>query len=299
MGASVRSLALKIGKSVGKAFALLKAERDALPHNNSVTVQYCHPQKFGGVIVVDGKYVAVKGYDEKIPFLWGIDHRTHDIPVCMLAPSESYQAWLQFFTNLKNTGYHCFAVVCDDNEAIRMAAHYVYPKALLQLCHVHFLENVRRTLKVRSDDTYKAFVKEIEETIFKVPLLGRKKLKKRCFELLQKHKDDAVKIAALQYVAEHRKWLTGYVCANGWYHQECPKTTNMIESYNKHLQGRLKTIQGFESFASAEKWLSAYALYRRLKPFTDCTKKWKKLNGFCSMEKTLKKETELPDFFAP
>ena len=73
-----------------------------------------------------------------------------------------------------------------------------------------------------------------------------------------------VKIAALQYVAEHRKWLTGYLCCNGWYHQECPKTTNMIESYNKHLQRRLKTIQGFESFASADKWLSTYALCRRL-----------------------------------
>lgn len=297
MGASIRSLALKHDWSVGLTYKKLKAEVDELPHNNSMTIQYCNPNKFGGVLVVDGKYVGVKGCKQKIPFLWGIDYRTHDIPICMLAPSENYQAWVQFFTKLKNTGYHLHAVVADDNEAIRMAAHYVFPKALCQLCHVHFLENVRRQLRVRSDETYREFMKDIENNLFRIEKLGRKKLKKRCFELLQVHQDDPVKIAALQYIAEHRKWLTGYVHSDAWYHQECPKTTNIIESYNKHLQGRLKTIQGFESVKTAEQWLSAYALYRRLKPFTDCSKKFRKLNGICSLSKTLRKDKELPEFF--
>jgi len=98
--------------------------------------------------VVDGKYVAVKGCDEKIPLIYGMDYTTHDIPICLLAPSENYQALLQFFKKLRNTGYELLALICDDNESIRMAAHTVYSQCVVQLCHVHFLENIRRALKV-------------------------------------------------------------------------------------------------------------------------------------------------------
>jgi hypothetical protein len=115
---------------------------------------------------VDGKYISVKGYAEKIPLLWGIDYRTHDLPVCLLAPSESYEAWCQFFTKLKNTSYPLVTVTCDDNEAIRQASQYVYHGCLTQLCHVHFLGNIRRALNVRSDETYEDFVADLEEHVF-------------------------------------------------------------------------------------------------------------------------------------
>jgi hypothetical protein len=71
----------------------------------------------------------------------------------------------------------------------------------------------------------------------------------------------------------------------------------LIESFNKQLQGRLKTIQGFESFATAERWLSAWVLRRRLTPFTDCRGKFKKLNGRPSIENTRRGGTKIPDFF--
>ncbi len=71
-------------------------------------------------------------------------------------------------------------------------------------------------------------------------------------------------------------------------HRHIPQTTNLIESYNSHLEGRLKTIKGFESFTHADNWLNAYFLRRRLKPFTDCSGKFATLNGTCSMEQTMK-----------
>ena len=119
-----------------------------LPHNNEVTLSYCNPKRFCGFLVVDGKFVAVKGYDRKIPFIYGIDYLTHDIPICLLAPSENYSALLQYFTKLKNTGYDLQALICDDNESIRMAAKQIYPGVIVQLCHVHYLENVRRNLNI-------------------------------------------------------------------------------------------------------------------------------------------------------
>jgi len=290
-------VAAGIGKGTDAAYRRLVEELDALPHNNEITLSYCNPKRFCGFLVVDGKFVAVKGYDKKIPFIYGIDYLTHDIPICMLAPSENYQALLQFFTKLKNTGYELLALICDDNESIRMAARTVYPDVVVQLCHVHFLENIRKTLKIRSDETYRAFVKDLEEKIFNLPYLGQANLERHIRWRAPRHYDDPLKIATLEHIFEYADLLTGYVKAENLFHNGCPKTTNLIESYNKQINGRLKTIQGFQSFQSAERWLSAWILQRRLTPFTDCRKKFRHLNGICSLEKTRMKKFKLPKLF--
>ncbi|MBD3279439.1 MAG: hypothetical protein GF390_01875 [Candidatus Pacebacteria bacterium] len=76
-----------------------------------------------------------------------------------------------------------------------------------------------------------------------------------------------------------------------------PTTTNLIECFNSHLQGRLKTIKGFESFKHADLWLNAYFLRRRTKKFTDCRGKFRNLNGKTSLFKAKKPGIDLPVFF--
>jgi transposase-like protein len=76
--------------------------------------------------------------------------------------------------------------------------------------------------------------------------------------------------------------------------KNCPSTNNIIEAYNSHLTGRLKTIKGFDSYTSAKRWLNAWMIRRRTKNFTDCQKSFKHLNGKCSLEKTLKKDQKWP-----
>jgi len=296
-GASIRTIAARIGKGIDAAYRRVVSELEALPHNNDVTLSYCNPKRFCGFLVVDGKFVSVKGYDRKIPFIYGIDYLTHDIPVCLLAPSENYQAMLQYFTKLKNTGYVLQALICDDNESIRMAARAVYPNVIVQLCHVHFLENIRRALKVRSEDTYRKFLEDLEKKIFDLPYLGQANLERHIRWRAPRHYDDPLKIHTLRYIFDYSDLLTGYVKAENLFHNGCPKTTNLIESYNKQLNGRLKTIQGFQSFSSAERWLSAWILRRRLTPFTDCRKRFRHLNGTCSLEKTRMKKFKLPELF--
>jgi hypothetical protein len=73
------------------------------------------------------------------------------------------------------------------------------------------------------------------------------------------------------------------LCAH-WLNHDLPQTTNLIESFNSHIQGRLETIKGFESFEHADAWLNGYFLKRRTMPFTDCTGKFKHLNGTTSLE---------------
>jgi hypothetical protein len=65
-----------------------------------------------------------------------------------------------------------------------------------------------------------------------------------------------------------------------------PSTSNLIELFNSHLEARLKSIKGFKSFYTAELWLNAYVLNRRLSKFTSCSKKFKQLNGTCSLRHT-------------
>lgn len=76
-----------------------------------------------------------------------------------------------------------------------------------------------------------------------------------------------------------------------------PTTTNLIECFNSHLQGRLKTIKGFESFKHADLWLNGYFLRRRLKKFTSCEGKFRSLNGYNSLEKSKISDVDIPPFF--
>ena len=69
--------------------------------------------------------MKVRGYPEKIPFIYGIDYLTHDIVVSMLAPSENTVALTQFFALLKRSCYPLQIVVSDDREAIAQGHGHV------------------------------------------------------------------------------------------------------------------------------------------------------------------------------
>lgn len=61
---------------------------------------------------------------------------------------------------------------------------------------------------------------------------------------------------------------------------DIPKTTNLIEGFNSTtLEVRLSSIRGFENEENAENYINALILKRRFQKFTDCKKKFKKLNG--------------------
>lgn len=154
-GESLRTLSAQIKKSLGAVHNQIREELEMLPTNEEVTAQYCGRNRWCGVLLVEAKYVKVKGYERKIAFIYGIDYLTHDIPVCLLACSESYESYRQFFAKLSNCNYKLRGIVSDEHEAILPACHKVFgPRVLRQLCHVHFLENIRRALRVRTDETY-------------------------------------------------------------------------------------------------------------------------------------------------
>ena len=283
-GQSYRTMSEVASRSATSLWRDVRKKIEEYPHCFDITRKYC--ERFCSILLVDGKYIRVGKHDRKIPVLYGIDYLTHDIPGYRFAPSESYASWLKFFASLKLAGYTPCVVVCDDNENIRQAANKIFPNVIIQLCHRHYLANLRRILDTRNVPKYRLFVMVIKR------LLAKKRspseLKVVAGRLVDAYRGDEAILYILADLEKRSQLLFGYMKF-----PRTPTTTNLIECFNSHLEGRLKTIKGFQNSHSADQWLNAYFLKRRLTPFKDCGHPFKRLNGYCSLEKTLKNIDDL------
>jgi len=288
-GMALRKLSSKYDLSHPQIHNIVNSELDSLIDNTKLTHKYCN--RYCGIFVVDGKYVKVRGYEKKIPLIYGIDYLTHDIPLAMLAVSENYQAYARFFRLLNILNYPLRAVISDDVDCLKYAVKQIYPKAILQACWTHYLENIRRALNIRTEDKYQEFFAALCRYVFNKH--DKRNTTKGLMSRLDKTltycrpSDNLTKVIILDILKKQRELFAFQYIKN------CPNTTNLIESYNSHLQGRLKTIKGFQSFSSAQRWLNGYIVRRRTKSFTDCCQRFKHLNGKTSLEKTLKRNLKL------
>lgn len=99
-GVPFRKLASLYDISQTKIYRQVEEEMNRLPENSYLSATYC--DRWSGILNIDGKYVKIKGYPKKIPFIYSIDFLTHDMPAGLLVPSESYQAFLKAFPFVKN-----------------------------------------------------------------------------------------------------------------------------------------------------------------------------------------------------
>ena len=258
-----------------------------LPENTWLSREFCN--RWSGRLVIDGKYVAVKGYEKKIPFIYGVDFLTHDIPVGILAPSENEWAFTKFFNLLHTIRYNLQIVIADDVSAIKPALKRVYPAVPIQLCHNHYLEGVRQLLCIRTEEKYRAFFYELRGAFSsRNHYHKRQNWLRRIYFTYAKHNQILQDILVDM---ENRYDMLFAFDSN--FRKHCPNTTNIIESYNSHLQGRLKSVKGFQSFRSAQRWLNAWMLRRRTKKLTDCGEPFKHLNGKMPIEMSIKKDASV------
>lgn len=289
-GVPFRKLGNENDLSGKQTFLRIKKELGELPPNEQLTQTLCDLAKFCRILILDGKYVAVKGFERKIPFIYGIDYLTHDIPLGDLFTSEDEASFSRFFTRLKSLGYRPKVVVADDRAGLKQALNKVFPKALLQLCHTHYLENLRTLLRVRTEEKHQHFFHSLRLHVFRES--------KDKFDVIEGLKyvtvnhvgSDSLLQRITAEIYQRREDLFNYLTI-----KDCPNNTNLIELYNSHLNGRLKTVKGFQSFESARQWLNAYLIRRRTKPLTDCEPKFKHLNRHCSLALSIKKQAPWPD----
>lgn len=274
--------------SAMKAWRICETALKTLPNNNQFSYTYC--SKFSKIFVFDGKYVPVASASSDWALLWGVDYLTHDIPVIFMAPSESYHSWSRLFFYFRLLSHYPELVVLDDNLNAKMAARYHFPKVKIQTCFNHFKENIRRTLHVRSDSTYVAFMRKIEQILKRK--LSDQDMDKQLFLLYQEYQHDPITLTILTNIAKYRPELTGYRGI-----AQAPITTNIIEGFNSHLEARLQKIRSFQTPAYAKLWLNGYVLKRRFTQFTDCRGKFRHLNGKRGVDVTKKPGIDLPNLF--
>lgn len=278
--------------SIAQTYEKIITELNCLPNNTDVTKKYCDSEKFSGILIVDGKFIKVKGYKQKIPFIYGIDYLTHDIPVGMVVRSESEEAFEKFFQELKDCNYPLQIVVCDDRSSLEKPLKRHYPQALIQRCLNHYIENIRELLYIRSEAANHHFFNSIQKHIFD-EYTDEENLKKQIEYIFEKHaKGNLHRTTILKDIYKRRVELFNYTKV-----EHCPKNTNLIELYNSHFNARFRALKGFKSFDSAQRWCNALLLRRRTKPLTDCKAKFKHLNGIASLKLTLKKQAYWPDIF--
>ncbi len=287
-GLSFRKLASKYDISPMSAWRICEEELQKLPDNNKFTFNYCN--KFSDVLVCDGKYFNIAGFDYDYVLLWGIDYFKHDIPIFTLAPSENYQAWARYFSLFRIISHHPKLLVCDDNSNLKLAAYKAFPEVKIQTCFNHFKESIRRNLKVRSDNRYKPFMRRVEGILS--DKLNDQILNKKLFAIYKDFKDDVVCVQILTSIEKYKSELLAY---RGIPHS--PLTTNIIEGLNSHLESRLFSLRSFQSLTYAKLWFNGYVLKRRFTEFTDCKGKFRNLNGKTGVEMTKKQGVVLPTFF--
>jgi transposase-like protein len=273
-----------------QTFLRIKKELSQLPSNEQLTKQLCDFSRFCRILILDGKYVAVKGFERKIPFIYGIDYLTHDIPLGDLFVSEDETSFSVFFTRLKALGYRPKVVVADDRAGLKQALNKVFPNTLLQLCHVHYLHNLRNLLRIKTEETYHHFFNSLRLHVFREPK-DEYMVVEGLKHVMVKHVGSNTLLQNIvSEIYNRREDLFNYLKI-----KDCPNNTNLIELYNSHLNGRLKTVKGFQSFESACLWLNAYLIRRRTKPLTDCKFKFKHLNKHASLALSIKKQAQWPD----
>ncbi len=189
---------------------------------------------------------------------------------------------------LKALNYPLQVAICDDSSTLKLALNRVYPKAKVQLCLNHYFENLRQYLSIRTDEKYRLFFYDLKEAFSAKHHPLKREAKLSAINYKYGRKDETL-LKVMADIERRKDELFAYKNV-----QHCPSTNNIIESYNSHLQGRLKTIKGFQSFRSAERWLNAWMVRRRTKTFTDCNTPFKHLNGKCSLFQTLKKDQKWP-----
>jgi hypothetical protein len=270
------------------AWRTCETELKKLPNNNQFTFTYC--SQFSRTLVVDGKYFSISQQPYDWVLLWGIDYFRHDIPIMLVAPSEGYQPWSKFFYYFRILNHYPDLIVCDDNINCKMAARKHFPSVHIQTCFNHFKENIRRDLRVRSEDTYKPFMRRIEEVF--TDKLNDGDMNKRLGGLYTLWRHDPVAVSVLANIERYRTELTGYRGVPG-----SPVTSNIMEGINSHLEGRLQKLRSFQSISYAKLWMNGYVLKRRFTKFTDCKGKFRSLNGKSGVELTKKPEVDVPPLF--
>lgn len=248
---------------------------------------------WGGILVVDGKYVRTKQLralraDVRVRqrnlmcWICGVDAWTGDLPHYALADEETMIDLVLYFRRLKEIGYELRVLVSDGNPDFVRAARKVYGEHILvQLCTRHFVEGLRRKAQeagMRDDAQTGKIIFAIQRIIEAKTL---EEAGQHLADLKRLRRRHPIHQLLLDDFKQNADALTQHLQRPDL---DIPHTTNDIESLYRQLNLRLRSIGQFMHWQHAEHYLRAWALWRRFTPFTDCKNKRKIRNKKTPLE---------------
>lgn len=262
-----------------------------------IAIKQEYQLQWSGYINVDDKYVRLGG--KKNMMLVATD-KTGDVVHTELLEVEEQQRIDEFFRFIKEHLHYRFKGVTTDLDEMleKSIVQELGNDVPHQKCLKHALDNIvkivellqkkKRLTKLKetgrySAEEYKKAALEYSEAE-NIYLTSKKMLYSSeedvSLELLRELSRYNRKYPKLcEFFDRHlEKLLT---------HQRVPaisKTNNIAENINRQLMRRLKTIESFQSFSTAENYLNLYKNYLRFKPYTDCRGSNKLKNGKSPLE---------------
>ncbi|MEO8168270.1 MAG: DDE-type integrase/transposase/recombinase [bacterium] len=270
-----------------------------------------------GVLLVDEKMCSVRGYQQW--FYLAVDTTgdiVHCRAVSELTATTAMSFLQEIIDELP---YQCRAVVTDLDTALSRAVEIMYPGKPHQYCLKHALsaleslieyrpfaarqrwnQSTLRTSFARLRDSRGVWAQQTREGFFtdyarsrtlSVAYQQRQTLRDAVHAILFA-RDEATASELFQRLQRtrrppriaYRKVIT--FLHRHWnrlmqHHRvrAVPRTTNLVESVNKQLERRFKTIEAFQHRHTAAAYVNLLIAYLRQKPYTDCRGDRRKLNG--------------------
>lgn len=269
-----------------------------------------------GILSVDEKKIPVKRAElwcyEAIDLTGDVVH-WRAVTECSVTEARA------FLEEVKALGYRCAGITSDLDTTLSLAIRAVYPKTPHQYCIKHALAIVEKILGYHISERRRRQRKgQLRESFQRLPLKKGLYLVRASKEFVEQWRQTrpeskkAREIAALRELCRQiltartqrialdllaelhhrhssetlRKWKAIAFLERHWKRLMChhhvkglPRTNNMAENFNKQLMRRLKTIENFQHRTTAIDYMNLLVAYWRLKPYTDCRKRRRHLNG--------------------
>jgi transposase-like protein len=245
-----------------------------------------------GVVGVDEKYVLVPKNDKPAAKMkrWmyvylAVDCYTYDLLHIEIYPYNTKQSARAFLLALRAKSYHPRVVVTDMRVDYRGVVAQVFPKAVHHECIFHALQEVHEHFKeaygVNYRDTHPEVV-ALREEINHIFDARTKRTAQRRYEQVLAQRELLVAEtpqadAAFAFLERHWPRLVNAIES-----RHIPRTNNATEQVIRIFTQHYKTFCGFESIASARRYLAVFEKVYRLTPFSDDAQK--QIRGRCPLE---------------
>jgi len=260
-----------------------------------IKIKQEYSPQWKGYLTVDDKYFSVNG-DKKL-ILTATDITGDLIHLEMFNHVEQHGIDDFFLFIEKHLEYPIRAITTDLDEMLEKSISKQYgTKVLHQKCLKHAMNTIDRIIKLKqkrkrfqmtsldAKEEYRKNLSEYQEA---------EKIYEACKKAVYtKKKKDSVRL--VDQLTDYYKG--SYPELNKFFRKHLDKllthqadeninkTNNIAENINRRLMIRLKTIESFRNFNSAENYLNLYKNYLRFKPYTDCRGKNRLKNGKSPLE---------------